>query len=114
MSNEATARAMKAQWMRIPDGTRVRLRLEGKDGAIDGLTELVQGKSLNPDHRTQYRVFLGEPSRRLAGEEELLILVDRDGLILMDKKVAVEYRSHLTALLHGAFAEDKFVAAAPR
>lgn len=114
MTSESTARPMKSQWMRIPDGTKVRLRLEGNEGAIDGLTELVQGKNLNPDHRTQYRVFVGEPSRRLAAEGDLLILVDRDGLILMDKKVAVEYRSHLTALLHNAFEADKFVAPAPR
>ncbi len=28
-------------WIRIPNGTRVRHRAEGKDGIVDGLTEIV-------------------------------------------------------------------------
>lgn len=101
---------VKSSWMRIPDGVKVRHRLEAREGAIDGLTELVQGKSLNPDHRTQYRIFMGMPGRVLAAQDDLLILVGDDGLVLMDKRVTVEYRSHLTAQLRGAFEESRFVA----
>ena len=29
------------KWVRIPDGTKVRFREDGREGIIDGLTELV-------------------------------------------------------------------------
>ncbi len=97
------------QWLRIPDGTKVRCRLEGYEGAIDGLTEIVQGTSLNPDGRTQYRVYIGVPNRKLAAEQDLLILTDHDGLIIM-AKASVEYRRYVTERLHGMFNDDRFVA----
>jgi hypothetical protein len=53
---------------------------------------------------------MGMPGRVLAAQDDLLILVDGDGLVLMDKKVTVEYRSHLTAQLRDAFEESRFVA----
>jgi hypothetical protein len=60
-------------WVRIPDGTRVRHRVEGQEGAIDGLTELITDSSLNPDGRTQYRIDVGTPYRKLAAEDDLMI-----------------------------------------
>ena len=40
------------RWVRIPDGTKVRFREDGREGIIDGLTELVVGPRRNPDCRT--------------------------------------------------------------
>jgi len=37
--------------VRIPDGTKVRFREDGREGIIDGLTELVVGPGRNPDSR---------------------------------------------------------------
>ena len=37
------------RWVRIPDGTKVRFREDGREGIIDGLTELVVGPRRNPD-----------------------------------------------------------------
>lgn len=96
-------------WLRIPDGTKVRCRVEGYEGAIDGLTAIVQGTSLNPDGRTQYRVNVGEPNRKLAAEQDLLIVADRDGLVIVHK-AKIEYRRYVTERLHGMFADDRFVA----
>jgi hypothetical protein len=98
------------KWLRIPDGTKVRCRLEGYEGAIDGLTEMVQGASLNPDGKTQYRVFIGTPNRKLAAEQDLLILADDEGLIIMSK-AKIDYRRYITEVLHGRFTDDKFAAA---
>ena len=98
----------KKTWVRIPDGTKVRHRQEGKEGFIDGLTEIVTGTNRNPDGRTQYRVNVGTPLRKLAAEEELLILTDPDGLVMIVKQ-NVEYRRHVTAQLHGTFNADRFV-----
>lgn len=39
------------RWIRIPDCTRVRFREEGREGIIDGLTELVVGRGRNPNSR---------------------------------------------------------------
>jgi len=99
----------KKAWVRIPDGTKVRHRQEGHEGVIDGLTEIVNGPSRNPDGRTQYRVNIGEPVRKLAAEQELLILTDAEGLVMIAKQ-HVEYRRHVTARLHSVFTEDRFVA----
>lgn len=100
----------KRAWGRIPDGTKVRHRQEGHEGVIDGLTEIVNGPGRNPDGRTQYRVNVGEPVRKLAAEQELLILTDPEGLVMIVKQ-NVEYRRHVTAQLHGRFTDDRFVAA---
>ena len=98
------------KWLRIPDGTKVRHRLEGYEGAIDGLTEIVvEGSSLNPDGRTQYRVDVGDPQLKLASEDDLLLVADGDGVMLMGKKQSVEYRRDVTKRLRSWFADDKFV-----
>ncbi|MFQ5992447.1 MAG: hypothetical protein ACE5NA_08425 [Nitrospiraceae bacterium] len=98
------------KWMRIPDGTKVRHRLEGYEGAIDGLTEIVaQGSSLNPDGRTQYRVDVGDPQLKRASEDDLLLVADGDGVMLTGKKQSVEYRREITKRLRSWFADDKFV-----
>lgn len=98
----------RRNWVRIPDGTRVRHRLEGHEGFIDGLTELVGGPNRNPDGRTQYRINVGNPGRKLAVEEDLLILTDAHGVVLMVKQ-KVEYCSIVSEQLHSAFAADRFV-----
>ncbi|WP_447975411.1 hypothetical protein [Nitrospira sp. Kam-Ns4a] len=95
-------------WARIPDGTRVRHRLDGQEGIIEGLTAIVAGDGLNPDGMTQYRVNTGAPERRRVAEEDLLILSDRDGLVLMGKE-HVEYRRYVTERLRTTFADDRFV-----
>ena len=70
-----------SQWVRIPDGTMVQHRLDGQKGHIDGLTEIVNGPSRNPDGRTQYRINVGKGDRVLIAEEDLLILTDAEGRI---------------------------------
>jgi hypothetical protein len=97
-------------WNRIPDGIKVRIGLQGQEGVIDGLTQLVMGARRNPDGRTQYRVNVGEPARVLAVEDELWILTDRDGLVLMGKEQP-SYRQHVTERLRGTLAADRFVPA---
>jgi len=98
-------------WVRIPDGTRVRLREGRQEGVIDGLTELVVGPGRNPDGRTQYRLNLGDQPRMLVAEDELLVLTDAEGLVLMLKQ-KVELRRFMTERLRAAFAADRFVTTA--
>jgi hypothetical protein len=93
--------------VRIPDKTKVRYRLEDHRGAVDGLTEMVTGVKRNPDGRTQYRIDVGQPQRLLAAEEDLVILLDDEGLIMMEKENA-GYRQGITERLRGAFQEDRF------
>jgi len=95
-------------WRRIPDGVRVRHLAHGEEGLIDGLTEIVEGRRRNPDGATQYRIDTGTDMRSLAAEEELLILVDEEGLVIM-RKEPVEYRKFVTDRLHGTFPHDRFV-----
>lgn len=97
----------KRDWVRIPDKTKVQYRLEDHRGAVDGLTEMVTGVKRNPDGRTQYRIDVGQPQRLLAAEEDLVILLDDEGLIMMEKENAV-YRQGITERLRGAFQEDRF------
>jgi hypothetical protein len=99
------------RWVRIPDGTKVRFRVDGREGIIDGLTELVVGPGRNPDSRTQYRVNVGDPDRTLAIEDDLLVLTDADGVVLMVKQKG-EYRRAVTQQLQVVFAADRFVKAA--
>ena len=110
--SDTKAGAVEARkpWVRIPNGIRVRHRAEGKDGVVEGLTEIVRGPGRNPDGRTQYRVDVGESSMKLAAEDELLILTDKDGLVIVLRQQE-GYRRHVTEQLHGAFAADRFVAA---
>lgn len=98
-------------WVRIPNGIRVRHRSEGKDGVVEGLTEIVTGAGRNPDGRTQYRIDVaGAPAMQLAAEDELLILTDEDGLVIILRQQE-EYRRRVTERLHTAFAADRFIAA---
>ncbi len=95
-------------WMRIPNGTKVRLREGGQEGVIEGLTELVIGPGRNPDGRTQYRLNVGDPTRLLVPHDGLQILTDADGIILITKQ-NVEYRRIVTAQLRAELSEDRFV-----
>jgi hypothetical protein len=101
----------KKSWVRIPDGTMVRHRSEGHEGYVDGLTELANGPHRNPDGRTQYRVKVGDADRKLAIEDDLLIITDADGLVVMFKQ-KTEYRCFVSQHLHGVFAADRFVKSA--
>lgn len=95
-------------WVRIPDGTKVRHRLEAYEGVIDGLTEIVSGPQRNPDGKTQYRVNIGPGSRQLVPEENLSILLDRDDLVMIGREKA-PYRRSVTMQLRAAFKDDRFV-----
>ena len=99
------------RWVRIPDGTKVRFRGDGREGIIDGLTELVIGPGRNPDSRTQYRINIGDPDRALAIEDDLLVLTDADGVVLMVKQKS-EYRRAVTQQLQATLGTDRFVKAA--
>jgi hypothetical protein len=99
---------MVEAWVRIPDKTKVRYRNSTQQGTVDGLTEIVTPGKRNPDGRTQYRVNVGEPQRMLVAEEDLLILVDREGVVLMEKE-NLEYRRDITVRLKTAFQQDRFV-----
>jgi hypothetical protein len=98
--------------MRIPDGTKVRLCEGGQEGVIDGLTELVVGPGRNPDGRTQYRLNVGDQERMLVAQEALLVLIDADGVVLMEKKQNVDYRRLVTERLRAELSADRFVQAA--
>lgn len=95
-------------WVRIPNGTLVRHREGGREGYIDGLTELVIGPLRNPDGRTQYRVNIGEAERFLAAEDDLFILTDEHGMVLIQKQKP-PYRSLISAQLRNAFPPERFV-----
>jgi len=99
-------------WMRIPDGTKVRLCEGGQEGVIDGLTELVVGPGRNPDGRTQYRLNVGDQARMLVAQEALLVLTDADGVVLMQKKQNADYRRLVTERLRAELSADRFVHAA--
>jgi hypothetical protein len=99
------------RWVRIPDGTKVRFREDGREGTVDGLTELVVGPRRNPDSRTQYRINVGDPDRTLAIEDDLLVLTDADGVVLIVKQKS-EYRRVVTQQLQAVFTADRFVTAA--
>jgi hypothetical protein len=101
--------AAAAHWIKIPNGTKVRHRSEGSDGVVDGLTEIVSGPGRNPDGRTQYRIDVaGADAMLLAAEDDLLILTDKDGLVLILKQQE-GYRRHVTERLQATFAADRFV-----
>ena len=99
------------RWVRIPDGTKVKSREDGREGIIDGLTELVVDPGRDPDSRTQYRINVGDPDRTLAIEDDLLVLTDEDGVVLMVKQKG-EYRLVVTQQMQGVFAEARFVSSA--
>jgi hypothetical protein len=97
--------------VRIPGGTKVRFRENGREGIIGGLTELVVGPGRNPYSRKQYRINVGDPDRTLAIEHDLLVLTDVDGVLLMVKQKG-EYRRVITHQLQAVFTTDRFVKAA--
>ena len=107
---QRASNTVETRWVRIPDGTKVRLR-DGQEGVVDGLTELVAGPGRNPDGRTQYRINLGDQARTLVIEDELSVLVDGEGMVLMAKQKP-EFRRHITARLRGVLAADRFVPSA--
>jgi hypothetical protein len=112
MKDEKAGRAAAGTpWIRIPNGTKVRHRAEKKDGVVDGLTEIVNGPGRNPDGRTQYRIDVaGEPAMHLAAEDELLLLTDKEGLVLILRQQE-GYRRQITERLHATFTADRFVVA---
>ena len=95
-------------WMRIPDGTKVRLLEGGQEGVVDGLTEFVTGATRNPDGRTQYRINVGDPARLLISQEGLLVLTDTDGVVLMLKE-NINYRRIVTERLRAELPTDRFM-----
>lgn len=95
-------------WWRIPDGIKVRHRVDGQEGVIEGLTSIVGAGDVNPDGRTQYRMNTGAAGRRLVAEADLLILADREGLVQIARQSA-DYRRHVTERLRTTFGEDRFV-----
>ena len=94
-------------WMRIPDGTKVRLLEGGQQGVVDGLTEIVTGPGRNPDGRTQYRINVGDPARLLISQEGLVVLTDADGVVLMLKE-NLNYRRIVTERLRAELPTDRF------
>ncbi len=99
------------QWIRIPDGTRVRHRSESYEGTVDGLTEFVSGSERNPDGRTQYRVKVGDSTRLLVSEDHLNIVLDNKELVLLGRESEL-YRRSVTDRLRAVFPSDRFVSAA--
>lgn len=110
MNEAKTGRpAATTPWIRLPNGTKVRHRTEGTDGVVDGLTEIVVGPGRNPDGRTQYRIDVaGATAMTLAAEDELLLLTDKAGLVLILKQQE-GYRRRITERLQATFAADRFV-----
>ena len=94
-------------WMRIPDGTKVRLMQGGQEGVVDGLTEIVMGTGRNPDGRTQYRINVGTGARVLMPQGNLLVLTDADGVVLI-LKATIDYRRLVTEWLRAELPSDRF------
>ena len=105
---KSTVSLPQNQWVRIPDGTKVRHRTEGYDGVIDGLTMIVSGSGRNPDGKTQYRVKVDDSTRKLVSEDLLNILLDADRLIVVGRQSEL-YRRQTTNRLRSVFAADRFV-----
>jgi hypothetical protein len=64
----------------------------------------------NPHSRTQYRINIANLDRTLAIEDELLVLTDAEGVVLMGKGKMNILLSHSTAL--GGIGGDRVVRAA--
>lgn len=107
-ANKTTA---NKRWTKIPNGTKVRLLEGGREGVIDGVTELVVGPGRNPDGRTQYRLNVGDPARMLVGQDDLAVLTDADGLVLIAKE-NIDYRRIVTDQLRAELPTDRFIARA--
>ena len=76
------------RWVKTPDGMKIRFREDGREGAIDGLTQLLVGSGRNPDRWRQHRINAGDPDRTLAIEDGVLALTDAGGVGLMVKQKA--------------------------
>jgi hypothetical protein len=98
---------MKNTWTQIPKGTKVRLAEGGMNGVIDGVTELVVGALRNPDGRSQYRVNVGNPLRMLVAQQDLVVLTDAAGIVLMHKENN-DYRRYVTERLRLEMSADRF------
>ena len=109
---KASSSSPTNQWVRIPDGTRVRHRSEAYEGVIDGLTVIISDAGRNPDGKTQYRVKVDGGTRMLVSEEHLNILLDKEKLILVRRESEL-YRRWTTDRLRTVFAEDRFVESGP-
>lgn len=110
MTQKVTSQAqpLASDWVRIPDGTRVKHRREGHEGVIDGLTEMVSGPLRNPDGRTQYRMNIGASTRQLVTQDDLCILLDSENLVIMVRQKE-PYRRSVTERLHSILSEDRFI-----
>ena len=97
----------KSTWTQIPSGTKVRLAQGGTNGVIDGVTELVVGALRNPDGRSQYRVNVGSPLRMLVAQQDLVVLTDAAGIVLMHKQNN-DYRRYVTERLRLEMSADRF------
>jgi hypothetical protein len=86
---------------------KVRLAEGGVKGVIDGVTELVVGALRNPDGRSQYRLNVGYPLRMLVAQQDLVILTDAAGLVLMHKEND-GYRRYVTERLRLEISDDRF------
>jgi len=113
MTQKVTSQAQlpASDWVRIPDGTRVKHRHEGHEGVIDGLTEMVSGPLRNPDGRTQYRMNIGASTRQLVTQDDLCILLDRENLVIMVRQKE-PYRRSVTERLHSILSADRFIKSA--
>ena len=58
--------------------------------------------------RTRYRINVGDPDRALAIEDDLLVLNDADGIVIIAKQKS-EYRCVVTQQLQAAFGADRSV-----
>jgi hypothetical protein len=111
MEHEKLQAAGRGAWVRIPNGTKVRHRVEAYEGVVDGLTELVEGPGRNPDGKTQYRINIGPGTRQLVAEDNLVIILDKEHLVIMGREKE-PYRRSVTTALRAAFADDRFVKSA--
>lgn len=69
----------KSGWKPLTNGTRVKHLREGYEGWTLGLNSTVDPARVNPDGRTQYRIYVhGQSVRKLAPENELCALSDAD------------------------------------
>lgn len=102
---------LASDWVRIPDGTRVKHRHDGHEGVIDGLTEMVSGALRNPDGKTQYRMNVGGATRQLVTQDDLCILLDREDLVIMLRQKE-PYRRSVTERLHSILSADRFIKSA--
>lgn len=74
------------------------------------MREALTGPRRKPDGRTQYRMNVGTPERKLAVEEDTLILIASDGLVMIGRE-KIEFRRLMTEQLRGDFSDNRFTKA---